>query len=307
MIPRAHVTAWRAKAPWPTDAQVEQDLVLSRALVEIFAETFIAQSLAFRGGTALHKLILPAPGRYSEDIDLVQMRPGPIGAALDTIRSILDPWLGKPSWKLNQGRASLVYRFDTTALPVQSSRLKIEINTREHFAVLGFRQQRFAVDSPWFAGSSQLTTYALEELLGTKLRALYQRKKGRDLYDLLLALTTRDVDDRKIIECFNRYLEHGGDPVSRAQFEANLAAKINAVAFRDDIVPLLTAGSGFAPRAGASLVHQRLITKLRGAPWKGLEGEGPNLRLWSDVHAAFPRSAPPVRISRSLRPRWRLP
>ena len=27
MIPRAHVTAWRATAPWPTDAQIEQDLV----------------------------------------------------------------------------------------------------------------------------------------------------------------------------------------------------------------------------------------------------------------------------------------
>lgn len=271
MISRAHITAWRAKAPWPSDAQVEQDLVLSRALVEIFADDSLAKSLAFRGGTALHKLILPSPGRYSEDIDLVQMQPGPIGSALNAIRGTLDPWLGKPSWKLNQGRATLVYRFDTTALPTQLLRLKIEINTREHFAVLGLQQQRFAVDSPWFAGSSQITTYALEELLGTKLRALYQRKKGRDLYDLWLALTVRDIDDQKIIECFNRYLEHGGDPVSRAQFEANLAAKIDTVAFRDDIVPLLAAGSSFVPIEGATLIHQRLITRLRGAPWKGLE------------------------------------
>ncbi len=42
MIPRAHVTAWRAKAPWASDAQVEQDLVVSRAIVELFSDESIA-------------------------------------------------------------------------------------------------------------------------------------------------------------------------------------------------------------------------------------------------------------------------
>jgi hypothetical protein len=53
MIPRAHITAWRPQAPWSTDAQVEQDLLLSRAIVEIFSDPLVADSLAFRGGTAL--------------------------------------------------------------------------------------------------------------------------------------------------------------------------------------------------------------------------------------------------------------
>ena len=38
MIPEAAITHWRNVAPWPQDAQVEQDLILSRALVEIFRE-----------------------------------------------------------------------------------------------------------------------------------------------------------------------------------------------------------------------------------------------------------------------------
>ena len=67
MIPRAHITAWRSIAPWSTDAQVEQDLVLSRALVEIYTDPALASSLAFRGGTALHKLYLSPALRYSED------------------------------------------------------------------------------------------------------------------------------------------------------------------------------------------------------------------------------------------------
>jgi hypothetical protein len=56
MIPRAHITAWRSQAPWPTDAQIEQDLALTRALTGIFKRSAIARAVAFRGGTALHKL-----------------------------------------------------------------------------------------------------------------------------------------------------------------------------------------------------------------------------------------------------------
>ncbi len=79
MIARAHITAWRSKAPWSTDAQVEQDLVISRALVDLFSHEVLGREVAFRGGTALHKLHFDPPGRYSEDIDLVQVNAGPIG------------------------------------------------------------------------------------------------------------------------------------------------------------------------------------------------------------------------------------
>jgi predicted nucleotidyltransferase component of viral defense system len=96
MIPRAHITGWRTHAPWSTDAQVEQDLVISRAIVEVFSEPLLAENLAFRGGTALHKLHLTPPARYSEDIDLVQVRAGPIGEIMTALRSQLDSWLGAP-------------------------------------------------------------------------------------------------------------------------------------------------------------------------------------------------------------------
>lgn len=93
MIPRAHITAWRASAPWPQDEQVEQDLVLSRALTAIFSRQSLQEALAFRGGTALHKLRFDPPGRYSEDLDLVQVEAGPIGPVLAELREALDPWL----------------------------------------------------------------------------------------------------------------------------------------------------------------------------------------------------------------------
>lgn len=89
MIPRDYVTAWRAVAPWVADAQVEQDLVISRALVEMFSHPLLARSLAFRGGTALYKLYLTPAARYSEDIDIVQVEAGPAGAAMDAVNATL--------------------------------------------------------------------------------------------------------------------------------------------------------------------------------------------------------------------------
>lgn len=262
MIPRAHVTHWRGVAPWPLDAQVEQDLVLSRALVELFRDPAIAQSLLFRGGTALHKLFFDQPARYSEDIDLVQRIGGPIGPILAAVRARLDPWLGEAKWKQGEGRASLVYRFESTSLPVQRMRVKVEINTREHFAVLGPHAVPLRVESPWFAGEAQIATFAIEELLGTKLRALYQRKKGRDLFDLGLALTRLSIDDAKVVACFQRYMAHSRASVARAEFEANLEDKLHDRAFVEDVEPLLSEPEGYDAVAAARTVLERLIARL---------------------------------------------
>lgn len=121
---------------------------LSRALVEIFESELLAKSLVFRGGTDLHKLFFAPPGRYSEDIDLVQAEPGKIGSVLDELRKRLDPWLGEPGRKRGEGRVTLLYKFETTAQPVRAMRLKLEINTREHFNVLDLASRRFEVESP---------------------------------------------------------------------------------------------------------------------------------------------------------------
>ena len=63
MIPRDYITEWRTRAPWVQDSQVEQDLVIGRALVEMFSHPVLAEGLAFRGGTALYRLYLKPPAR----------------------------------------------------------------------------------------------------------------------------------------------------------------------------------------------------------------------------------------------------
>jgi len=269
MIPRANITAWRTAAPWSSNEQVEQDLVLSRALVDMFSKNAVADRVVFRGGTALHKLFFGAGGRYSEDIDLVQRDAGPIGELIDAIREALDPWLGSPKWKQGQGRFTLYYRFETSFAPVSTRRLKIEINTREHFAVLGIETRPFTVENPWFTGTATLAVYHLDELLGTKLRALYQRKKGRDLYDLWLALGTGKPSPDRVVECFQRYMDHDGAAVSRAEFEANLAAKLASAVFLEDLRLLISPEVDYDPAKAVEKVKDELITRLPGEPWKG--------------------------------------
>lgn len=269
MIPHDFLTEWRAQAPWTDDAQVEQDLVISRALVEIYRRPGLARELAFRGGTALHKLHLGPPTRYSEDIDLVQVTAGPIGAILAELRDALDPWLGAPRWKLKEGRVNLVYHFDAETSPPTQMRLKVEINSREHFSQFGLVHLPYVVRSRWFEGSAEIATYDLDELLGTKLRALYQRKKGRDLYDLALALERGAHPDR-ILACFARYMAEGGHSVTRAMFEQNLADKRTDVRFTADLAPLLRSGGSWDLERALQLVSRELVERLPGQPWKGV-------------------------------------
>ena len=245
MIPRAQIVAWRAKAPWSTDAQVEQDLVLSRALVEIYSDDDLRHLLAFRGGTALHKLYLNPPARYSEDLDFVQLRGAPAGDMISAIRRRLDPWLGTPRRARSAHTVTLTYGFSSEIAPVTPLRLKIEINSREHFNVLGHEMKVLDVENAWFSGRASVRTYALEELLGTKLRALYQRSKGRDLFDLAVALERApELNRTAVIRCFTKYAEHQGVQISRAQLRENLAAKLQDPGFGRDVEALLCARNG---------------------------------------------------------------
>ncbi len=269
MIPKDFLTEWRDHAPWVLDRQVEQDLVLSRALVELFSRQPIARALAFRGGTALYKLHFQPAARYSEDIDLVQTSPGGIGEVLDAIHDALDPWLGKPRWKQTEGRVTLSYRFESEEVPPVGLRLKVEINSREHFTAYGLEQRRFEVSSPWFVGTAHLLTYQLDELLGTKLRALYQRKKGRDLFDLGHALQRDGVSRERVVGAFAKYMEADGANVTRAMFEQNLAAKKKDPTFTADMTPLLAHGHRWDFHGAFERVWTELLVLLSGDPWKG--------------------------------------
>lgn len=238
MIPRAFITNWKQTAPWISDAQVEQDLVISRALVDIFSDELLCNALAFRGGTALHKLYFAPAPRYSEDIDLVQIQPEPIGPVIDRLRDILG-FLDGPKIKQKDRNTTLIFRFETEVEPVINMRLKIEINCREHDFIFGPVKKQYSVDSPWFSGAADLTTFELEELLATKVRALYQRRKGRDLFDLWYADRNADIDWPRVMQAFHQIMNNDGTPVTDKLLRLNLEEKLEHPDFLTDIGNLL--------------------------------------------------------------------
>jgi predicted nucleotidyltransferase component of viral defense system len=203
----------------------------------------------------------------------VQVEAGPIGPVLAELREALDSWLGEPAWKRGPASVRLLYRFETTTLPVQLMRVKVEINTWEYFSVDGLQHVPFAVASRWHSADELITTFTLEELLATKMRALFQRRKGRDLYDLWLGLTTLDPDEAHVIECLGEYLARTETAISRAEFEANMAGKLASSDFLADVIPLLRDPAGYDVDAAASLVNDRLVARLPGEPWKALGRE----------------------------------
>jgi len=130
--------------------------------------------------------------------------------------------------------------------------------------------RRFEVRSRWYAGEAAVPTYALDELLGTKLRALYQRKKGRDLFDLWYAAEHGNVDPDRVIACMVEYMRREGLSVTRAEFERNLYEKVRDPAFGADISPLLSTAIEYDPTVAAEHVFRTLLARLPGERWKGL-------------------------------------
>jgi predicted nucleotidyltransferase component of viral defense system len=180
----------------------------------------------------------PQP-RYSEDIDLVQINTEPIAETIDRIRAVLS-FLGKPKIKQKAHNNTMIFRFDSEIPPIIPIRLKVEINCREHFNVLGLTQCDFSISNQWFSGNCAITTYHLEELLGTKLRALYQRRKGRDLFDLYKAVSTQDVSMEKIIQCYRKYMNFAVEkPPTVKEYLQNMELKIQDDEFLGDTLMLL--------------------------------------------------------------------
>ena len=235
MIPRPHITAWTPNAPWPNQDQVEQDLLLSRLIVEIANDGYLGRELVFRGGTCLHKLRISPPMRYSEDLDYVRRSDGGIGDLIGALRHIGERLEMKVNYEITKHPK---VRF---AAPFESGRgtmrVKIEMNTFERSPAQSPEYVPFAMASAWFTGAASVQTFITAELLATKIRALYQRSKGRDLFDLWLGLTQLGLTGDDLINSFGPYRPDG---LTSDLAIANLTAKLDRPEFRNDLDLLTT-------------------------------------------------------------------
>ncbi|MCK6613630.1 MAG: nucleotidyl transferase AbiEii/AbiGii toxin family protein [Ignavibacteriaceae bacterium] len=260
MIPKQYITEWSATAPWVNNYQIEQDLIIERCIVEIFSDELLREKLAFRGGTALHKIFFSPQVRYSEDIDLVQISNEEIGMVLTRLRERLS-FLGQAGYKRAEHNNTLIYKFrsEFENIPLK---LKVEINTREHFSVFGYKEAARGIQSEYLSGTYKVKTFQIEELLATKLRALYQRSKGRDLFDIWFALKYSKADTERIIFAFGEYMSAEGHKVSQREFLINLTNKLADINFLNDVSGLLRPGVEYNAEEALEDVVSKIIRLL---------------------------------------------
>ena len=243
---------------------IEQDLILCRALVSIYNDAFLAEHLAFRGGTALGKLYLKLQPRYSEDIDLVQVKAEPIKETIDHLRDAL-AWLGEPVVKQKKHNNTLVFKVQSTDMDAGEIHLKVEINCKEHFSVLPMVRVPFKVENSWFSGECEVLTYELAELTGTKLRAVYQRRKGRDLFDLWKILTlVPEIDRERVMQSYERYLGFTASHLpTYKEFVMNMEEKLQDEEFLADTDLILGPEVEYDAVVAWTKVLDELVVRLR--------------------------------------------
>ena len=261
MIENLTIEKHSKKAPWQTNAMIEQDLILSRAIVCLFNNDTVRNALLFRGGTSLNKLFFDPPARYSEDLDFVQKTGEPIGPTLDAMRGVLDPWLGEPRRKVTPMSSKLTYRYSTTN--GDKAKLKVEISTIEHFQVLPTIEKEHSIDSKWFSGKTIVPVYQLEELIATKIKALYQRRKGRDLFDLWYVLKKGVIDLEKTMELFREYNKLCKANITQNLFLENMEAKMEHPDFLSDMDTLLPVGREWDVRSAFDIVKENIIENIQ--------------------------------------------
>ncbi len=260
MIPNIFIQNWSNHVKWQTPAQIEQDLIISRALVDFYNDPHIKDALVFRGGTALNKLFINPPSRYSEDIDFVQKNADPIGQTINAIREVLKPWLGEPKWKITQRSAKLIYKYES--INKSASKLKIEINTTEHFQVLPLKKVPFSMDSDWFKGTADIITYEMDELMATKLRALYQRRKGRDLFDVWYVADRNLINLNRVFDIFHQYCTYNDLKITGEEFLKNLELKKDHRDFHMDMSVLLPSKLHWNFEEAYQFVIDNVISRL---------------------------------------------
>jgi len=257
MIPATAITSWGETHHWPTREQIEQDFLLSQAICEIANNKILGQELIMRGGTAIHKLFLPEAYRYSEDLDYVRRREGGIGHILDQATHLGTNLGYKVNTKI--GKYPKVFWKGVAESGLQL-RIKIEINTYERTPVVPLIAKQHSVDVGFYSSRAEISAFQAEELMATKLRALYQRAKGRDLFDLWLALEVLNLSPQTIVEIFKVYRPEG---LTAALLIKNLEEKLTTKRFISDLDSLgISDKVGYQANIAGRMVIDRLFRLL---------------------------------------------
>lgn len=262
---------------------VEQDFLICQAVAAIFEDKFLKGQVAMRGGTVLHKAHLAPASRYSEDIDLVLMGDRPAGHIKKALTRVLKPLLGAPAESIFTdirvtvrnlvAKSTIIrstYTYDPAGNDAALAHLKVEVNTSENKSLFPLVPVKVRVPEP--SGGVRdvdVVSYDLDEMLGTKLRALLQREHGRDLYDIVRAWEVAQVpgavskvDPVRVGKAFRFYMEQEGSAFEATKIQAELARRMMSHKFLNDMSGYLAAGATYSPETAYQQFCQVFLPHL---------------------------------------------
>lgn len=240
------IRTWADENDVPDLTLAELDYRLGHALQAIYADPFLRNRLYLKGGTALNKFYIPNQGRLSVDLDFNVV--GPRDQVLEERTQFSQrvmKVLGEQDssydftyrWRYEQ---ATVYARYLPLTGAAQQRLKVEISFIERVAIMGRDEQ--ILPGYIFEDPVVVNTYFLEELTSTKLRALHDRKKGRDIYDLF-HIAEFDLNRAAVRKMVLYYFYRANKVFSYPSFVDNIEQKIARRGFRDDVRGLIRQGS----------------------------------------------------------------
>ncbi|MGB8583253.1 MAG: nucleotidyl transferase AbiEii/AbiGii toxin family protein [Candidatus Sulfotelmatobacter sp.] len=181
---------------------VEKDYVLGWMLAGINAHEDLSESWVFKGGTCLKKCYFETY-RFSEDLDFTLRDEGHIDE--EFLRPVFEEVIGwvteqsglnipagqiefdiyeNPRGRLNcQGK--IAYRGPVSPTSGGWPKIKLDLTADERVVLPSVRREVFHPYSDRPEGGIWANCYAYEEAFGEKLRALGERTRPRDLYDVV--------------------------------------------------------------------------------------------------------------------------
>ncbi len=194
------------------------------------------------------------------------------------IKRVLSDVLGAPSggaWEAlrlavrNAARPSrilrLTWQVPSAAEPGRPLQVVVEANVSERNPHRPVVDLPFRVDFRSATLSTVVRSFDIHEMLGTKMRALFQRYRGRDLFDLYWALRNPGgalIEPREVVESFLYYMRLEKTPVRRRSFLKELKLRLADPGFRSDMSSLLGAGLSYDPEEAGGHVREALIMRL---------------------------------------------
>lgn len=184
---------------------IEKDYVIGWVLWGISKEKDLSANWAFKGGTSLKKCYIET-WRFSEDLDFTVMPNGPykpedveplIQRVLERVHDesgidfSIRPLKFKHADKYLYTEGSIYYRGPRNS--PSPARIKLDISGLEKIACPTVLRDISHPYSDALPEASKVRCYAFEEVYAEKLRAMGERGRPRDLYDIVLLYRRRDL------------------------------------------------------------------------------------------------------------------